>query len=175
MEKTLANVESVIDNILAPEEGFDTVDRVILRDVYLKSGNIYDGIHFSKGKVEDYLDESVLGAIGYALDLAFNRYKPTAAQIQERDAETIIIKINGREFKTYLDARGVQRFRRNSLIEYIVDNGGYLLNDLSIKYQNGQFTDDEFLDFYTSFGYSVGGFCDLSLFSHYTIENPLWD
>ena len=42
-------------------------------------------------------------------------------------------------------------------------------------YQRGNFSQDEYLTFYTSFGYSVCGLAELSFFSDLPIDNPVWE
>lgn len=104
----------------------------------------------------------------------------------------ITVKINGKEYQTYLDKHGTQRFVENRIVsrfidsnvalyskmgwKWMEDNNVYTLNDLSMEYHGkGEFSLDEMIEFHTMIGYSVGGFAELSYFEDVEIENPLWD
>lgn len=89
------------------------------------------------------------------------------------ESDVIMVKVNGKEYPTYL-YKGVQRFEPNELAMDV------LQKRISLE---------DYIAFYTMFGYSVDGFCD-ALESHigfnehiypgeiedyFTIENPLWE
>lgn len=175
MEKTAENIDKAITNLISPEDDVDLDFVPVIRDAYLKGEPIEEVVHPTKGSIADAFHESIPSYLQLTLPTIFDRYQPTDKEKFEANAETIIVKVGDREFETFLDESGVQRFRGNTVTRYIVDNGGYLLNELVMAYYDGKFTDDDFLTFYTSFGYSVGGFCDVSNFSHLDVENPLWD
>lgn len=107
--------------------------------------------------------------------------------------EIINVKINGKDYPSYIDGHGVQRFVSNPIVEafldsvqellvqhgwkWIDDHGLYTLHSLSMDYQLGRkgITLEHMIDYFTMIGYSVSGFCDLSYFKDIEIENPLWD
>lgn len=112
----------------------------------------------------------------------FERYTPSASQAWEDNAPRIPVKIAGKEFQTFLDERGVQRFCGNAVIRRMIDSptmrdshGPLSLNTLSEDFHRGMFSTEDWLDFMTSFGYSVSGLMGYSEFQHLPIENPLWD
>lgn len=55
------------------------------------------------------------------------------------------------------DKHGIIRFRRNKIVEYLLDNGGIDLNHLAVQ----DFSDEDRMQFAQLIGYSVGGFGDL--------------
>lgn len=102
--------------------------------------------------------------------------------------EIIIVKVDGREFETYIDEHGVQRFLENAAIRRYVDfanegppdfkikEGAYTLNDLWIDWHESSREDfpiEDMMVFYTMMGYSVSGFADV--FPDAYIENPRWE
>jgi len=106
------------------------------------------------------------------------------------EGDEITVTVGGRKFTTFI-TDGVQRFKTNTAISAYVDAGGrafnawnrsdrttpepYTLNDLATEYQEGKHTQDDMLTLYTSIGYSVAGFADLSLFHDLDIRNPVWE
>lgn len=105
--------------------------------------------------------------------------------------DIIMVKINGREFRTQLDSRGVQRFVTNPVVKRLMDKIGdaydklgyrqfealglYGMNEIGMDFHLGLYTVDDMLDFLTQTGYSVSGMLGLSYFEDVTVENPLWD
>ncbi len=87
--------------------------------------------------------------------------------------DNLEVKIDGKHYRTVIDEQGVQRFPVNSLYSHLVDTKQIDINRLSIDYQNGRFSRDEYMKFYRGIGYSVCGFSEV--FGDAEIENPLWD
>lgn len=56
---------------------------------------------------------------------------------------------------------GTCRFRKNTLIRWLVDQKKVDLCELSAAQQNGEFTIDEHMLFYVGLGYSLCGFSDV--------------
>lgn len=128
------------------------------------------------------LEEEILPDIEEVLYNEFDRYKPSTSQAWEDNAPRIIVKIGEKEFQTFITEDGIQRFCGNSVITRIMDSpplndsrGILSLNTLAVNYHNGEFSSEDWLDFMTSFGYSVSGLCGLSAFTYLPVENPLWD
>jgi hypothetical protein len=172
MEKTKENIIQTITNILAPED-IDADYIPYICEAYLQGKPIEEVAHPSKGSIFNSFDECLPSHIENSLQQVFDRYNPSAKQKFEDNAVTIMVKVGDYPYETYIDENGVQRFRSNSVIRSIVDKDPYMLNDLAISYQEGKFSDKDFLDFYTSFGYSVSGLVDLSRFTHLNVENPV--
>ena len=63
-----------------------------------------------------------------------------------------------------VDDNGVQRFKKNAIVDYLLDNGGIDLNQIARL----DFTDDDRAQFAQLIGYSVSGFADLSYVSEET-------
>ena len=107
--------------------------------------------------------------------------------MEAKPGDIIPIKLDGVEYQTYIDERGVQRFYENPdnailrsmpLVKVADGHGGWLTvldsNLMSIEYQRGKFTQREYAEAKMAQGYSVSGFCDLG-FDSMLLENPLWD
>lgn len=104
----------------------------------------------------------------------------------------IPVRVGSRTFDTVI-TNGVQRFVSNTVIRSFVDASGeafnewlrsgrnngepepYSLNTVDVEYHQGKHSVDDLLTLYTSIGYSVSGFMDLSLFDDLEIRNPLWE
>lgn len=101
-----------------------------------------------------------------------------------KEGTVIPIRVGGRVINTTIDHLGTQRLPSDPILCAWVSGSanvsgsgrlvGFTLNDMVMLYHEGKFTFDEWLDFYLNIGYSVGGFCDLSEFSHLDIVNPVW-
>jgi len=107
-----------------------------------------------------------------------------------KPGDVIPVKVDGRLYETIIDAGGVQRFRSNSVADYMfrhdstgrelnmtdgrdIHNNMLNLNTLVLAYKQGKIEKRDFMEFRMA-GYSVSGFCDLNEFAGITIENPLW-
>jgi hypothetical protein len=60
---------------------------------------------------------------------------------------------------------GVVRFQRNAIVRFLLDNGGFDLNQLTLK----GFPEEDWEQFAQLIGYSVDGFADLSYASEETV------
>lgn len=95
----------------------------------------------------------------------------------------IKVKIGRKEYDTYIDKNGVQRFIENKVVRYLVDEGIIDLNKLRMDFHDKKFPTIDYLEFYMLMGYSVCGFSELSVcgfselspFYGYQIKNPLWE
>jgi hypothetical protein len=92
-----------------------------------------------------------------------------------KPGEIIIVKVGDKPYETVIDKDGTQRFRANSLVRHLCDSGRVDLNQLCIDYQQGRFTQEEYLHFNMGLGYSVCGLAELSSFEDLEIDNPLWE
>ena len=106
------------------------------------------------------------------------------------EGDEIIVTVGGRKFTTVI-TDGVQRYKANTAVEAFVNASGeayevwirtdrstpepFSLNTLIMEYFNGKHTLDDMLTLYTSFGYSVSGMMDVSIFSELDVRNPLWE
>ena len=147
----------------------ETIDAVVTR--YFETGEFHP---------ETDAEDELWALMEEILEDQFERYHPDPRQEWEDNAPRIPVKIGDKEYQTYLDRHGVQRFVGNSVITRIMDhhsdpNATLSLNTLIVEYQQGRFSTEDWLDFMTSFGYSVGGLLDLSEFSYLPVENPLWE
>ena len=89
--------------------------------------------------------------------------------------DEIIVKLNGKEYISYIDSKGVQRFKTNSVVNDIFNIFNINLNTLSFNFLQGKYTKQEWIEFYTMIDYSLDGFSCLSDFQDVEIENPLWE
>lgn len=92
-----------------------------------------------------------------------------------KPGDEILMKVGGIEYTTVIDEYGIQRFKINSLIRHLYDEGIFDLNQLCIDYLNGKFNQRDYAEFNMQTGYSVCGFAELSSFQDMEIENPLWE
>lgn len=65
-----------------------------------------------------------------------------------------------------LDKHGIARFKENSIVRYLIDNGNISLNDIEIL----QFSKEDYEQFNQLLGYSVSGFGDLNYVRKKTVE-----
>jgi hypothetical protein len=90
--------------------------------------------------------------------------------------DVIPVRIGGRVIETIIDKNKTQRLPNTlSFIGMTESHSKVNLDTLSTLYREGGFTDNEWFDFYSHIGYSLGGFSSLSYFSEMEIVNPLWD
>lgn len=73
------------------------------------------------------------------------------------------LKPEDRAHEIVIDEHGVERFRQNRLVRFLVDNCKYDLNHIWGLYGDGDFTDAEMREVYRLMGYSVGGFGEVFL------------
>ena len=92
-----------------------------------------------------------------------------------KPGDVIKIKVGGVAYDTFIDDKGVQRFKKNSVLDYLVNTGVINLNPLVIMFASDRFTQRDYAEFNMMLGYSVDGFADLSSFQDMEIENPLWN
>lgn len=173
MEKNAENVRAIAEDVLrleGPDLGLDLEPFI---HAYV-NGETYEPASDAEREVIRIIKDN--------LWIHFERYSPSAQQAWEDNAPKIPVKIAGKEFQTFLDERGTQRFCGNAVITRMMDSrvlsdshGELSLNTLSLDFHKGMFSTEDWLDFMTSFGYSVGGLMDLSVFQHLPVENPLWD
>jgi DNA-directed RNA polymerase subunit N (RpoN/RPB10) len=173
MKKTAENVRAIVESVVELEGPGLGLDMEPFIQSYL-NGEPYT-------PANDAEDE-IIAVVQEPLWIHFERYNPSAKQAWEDNAERIPVKIAGREFQTFMDEHGVQRFCGNAVIRRMLDSrvlsnshGELSLNTLTIDFHTGMFSTEDWLDFMTSFGYSVSGLTGLSYFQHLPVENPLWE
>lgn len=71
---------------------------------------------------------------------------------------------------TYLDTQGVLRFRKNAIVEYLLDAGQVDMNRIALL----PFSDEDRRQFAQLIGYSVSGYNDLS-YVDYELAQMLHD
>lgn len=181
MEKNQENVEQIVYNVLyleADDRGVLAPERVSqIAEHYLQTGEVLLSDHSLGVEMahEDLPAAAGVGPLRRALYQEFERYSPNGKKAFEDAAEVIVVKVLGREFETYLDVNGTQRFKTDTVIITLFDRGLIDLDELSRDFYNGKITTEDMLNFYAKSGYSVDGLSNLSYFSHLTFENPLWD
>jgi len=89
--------------------------------------------------------------------------------------DEIYILLDGKPYLTVMDEGGVQRFKVNSVLRYLVNSGIIGLNELQIAYSQNKFTLDDYRQFCMMIGYSVDGFLDLSFNQDLKVLNALND
>ncbi len=108
-----------------------------------------------------------------------------------KPGDVIPVKVDGKVYETVIDENGVQRFRENSVLDYMfrhapdgrelnmmdgrdIHNGMMNLNTLVGAFRQGKFEKRDFLEFRIA-GHSVSWLLELSEFAGTVVENPLWD
>lgn len=63
------------------------------------------------------------------------------------------------------DEEGRVRFKRNAIVDFLVRDmrPGYDMNTIVTMVHHGKFSNEDLVQFYQLIGYSVGGYCELSL------------
>lgn len=93
-----------------------------------------------------------------------------------KTGDIIKVKVGGVGYDTIIDSDGVQRFKVNTTVRYLLDaNGKIDMNALRLAYNAGAFNKRDYAEFHMMIGYSVSGFCELSPFMDWEVYNPLWD
>ena len=103
--------------------------------------------------------------------------------------DTIEVMIEGKIYESFVDDHRVQRFKRNSVLDYMSvhdTNGNPIgpfgpnmhtmmrnLNTLAVAFSMGQFGKRDYMEIVMP-GYSISGFCDLHTFADWHIQNPAW-
>ncbi len=106
--------------------------------------------------------------------------------------DTIEVMVEGKIYETIIDKRKVQRFKTNTVLQYMFDHDAkgrkishttpsemhtqmLDLNMLSVAFQEGKFDKRDYCEVVMQ-GYSVSGFLDAVSFTHgdWTIQNPAW-
>ncbi len=65
------------------------------------------------------------------------------------------------------DRHGVDRFKRNEIVLYLLEKGGINMNDIALC----GFSDEDHRQFAQLIGYSVGGYADLSFCQgHWSVD-----
>ena len=102
-----------------------------------------------------------------------------------KPGDVIPVIIEGKLYETVIDEHGTQRFRSNTVLDYMREHDThgkpaamhhqmFNLNTLAVAFHMGKFDKRDYMELVMQ-GYSVSGFCDLSTFADWTISNPLWD
>lgn len=105
-----------------------------------------------------------------------------------RPGDRITVLVGGQPYETVIDERGTQRFVENpsnALVCRLRNRtdgrparpGADVadLNEMSMRYRRGEFTQREYAEMNMALGYSVDGFYELSSFEDMDIDNPLDD
>lgn len=87
--------------------------------------------------------------------------------------ESIVVTINGLEYDTYIDERGIQCFPLNRVVSWLVRIPESKINKIWDMANAGLFDKEELMELYILIGYSVSGFSEM--FPDAKIENPLWE
>lgn len=198
-EKNEDNVKHVIEDAAAKkhlEVRNEDVDA--LSKAYMKHGDIDLAVNAEGDVISDIMDGEELDVIADALTDKFE------GEPETEDANIIVVTFNGKSYDTYIDEHGTQRFVGNPVVRKfmsvsqkrwvnyftgsVFDGGAdYDRNEdhpdepvnmgtLSAMFREGEFTQEEWLDFHALLGYSVDLLVKmLDDFSNMEYENPLQD
>lgn len=112
-----------------------------------------------------------------------------------KPGDVIPVKINGKVYETVISESGVQRFRSNSVLDYMfhhdstgrelnmrdgrdIHNGMLHMDTLAVAHAQGKIDSREYMEFLMP-GWSVSGFIDkfsmVKPINSWLIDNPIWD
>lgn len=74
--------------------------------------------------------------------------------------------INGKEYETFIDDNGSERFKPNNLISKMRIQFNIIASDMVRLYELDAITQMELLDYYAGIGMSVCGVMELSFFEN---------
>jgi len=60
------------------------------------------------------------------------------------------------------DDRNIARFKENGIVRFLLDNGPFSLNELSMMLAKGKFSQEDYTQLMQLIGYSVSGYGELS-------------
>lgn len=168
MEKTLNNVKLLVATIIQDKSFSSEFSLEVFAVAYTKEEPFPDSDEYKE--VETLTEQ--------ALWNEFARYSPDPLQDWKDTAEKIIVTIAGKEYRTYLDHHGTQRFYGSPVMQTLIGSlttkSEVIMNSLLMDYQLGNFSSEDWLDFMTSaHDYSVSSLMSLDEFSYLPIENPL--
>lgn len=193
IEKNSENVENVIKDVVAEHQlDVQPCDIPAIKDAYLKRGDINLALTGQGEIVSDVMEAEELDVLSNALEDNFGQ------QNQNIPFQIYPVKIRNKTYETYVDEHGNQRFVGNPIIEVMVrnmqnhwraymvadvDKNGhydadkaevpYSLDRIAQQYRDGEFTLDQYLGFYASFGFSLSMLKHLPEFETLYIDNPL--
>jgi hypothetical protein len=193
MDKTEDNVKQVLNEtanehqMSVPEEDINA-----LADAYMKRGDVDLAINSDGEVLSDIMDEEQLDT------LSANLYSEFGEQNHDVPFQIRVVKIDGRSYDTYVDDKGVQRFVGNPIIRLLVRNmqknwkkyylaqqetdEGYdsenpdiplHLGAIAEMYKKGEFSLEQYLDFYAAFSFSLKWLRTTEPFDSLTYENLL--
>jgi hypothetical protein len=193
MDKTEDNVKQVLNEtanehqMSVPEEDINA-----LADAYMKRGDVDLAINSDGEVLSDVMDEEQLDT------LSANLYSEFGEQNHDVPFQIRVVKIDGRSYDTYVDDEGVQRFVGNPIIRLLVRNmqknwtkyylaqqetdEGYdaenpdvplHLGAIAEMYKKGEFSLEQYLDFYAAFSFSLKWLRTSEPFDTLTYENLL--
>ena len=87
--------------------------------------------------------------------------------------DVIMVKVGEKEYPTFIDGNGVQRFVGNDLLKWIHLTRNVDLNILGIAFQHNLFSKQEYLEFYIGISTSLSHIMELDWFEDIEIVNPL--
>jgi hypothetical protein len=171
-EKTAEMVEEIILmtvkhkhlNMLPEEVSF-------LRAAYLKHGDIDLAINDEGDVLSDVKDDEEMDAIHDALETAFGEpERTTHSQVE-------MLAVNGKLYKTYVDAAGETRFIANPVTQLLYHDmqahSGLLKKEaLDEMFYNGTFTVQEWVDFHAATGCTVAYLKQLPGLENLTVKDP---
>lgn len=189
--KTDDNVEQTIKDAVEQhnieiKEG----DVEALRKAYMKHGDIDLAVDKEGDVLSDIMEGEELDVIAGAL------HKNFGTQSHNVPFQIFVVKINGRSYDTFIDNYGTQRFVGNRVVERLMKETQkrfianliapdeydenekliekeaiFSISDLGELYNQGEFTFEEYLDFYALLGYSLTSLKMLPEFDKHAIEN----
>lgn len=158
------NIETTI-KITASENGIHLQEGDIeaLRKAYVKFGDVDLALNTEGDVLSDVMEETQLDIIAGALNREFGKQGHTYPY------QIYPVKINGHNYKTYVDEYGDQRFRGNKILNHHLPELPY--EQEKEAYLAGTYTTEEWVEFNYIIGSKLKDFM-LTLNTSIDIENP---
>jgi hypothetical protein len=103
-----------------------------------------------------------------------------AKNLKYKTGDTIIIKVNSKDYQTIIDNDGVQRFMYSNKAVWLIfknmtdSSNRKIRRNLITDFEKGVLTSYQLFDIFTNFEYTVGGLLEMNMFEDFRIKNPYY-
>lgn len=155
----------IIDTITEHQIALNEGDVQAFCKAYQKFGDVDLAVNAEGQVLSDVMEGPELDLIANALNAAFGK------QAHHYPEQTYPVKINGRQYQTYVDEFGVQKFVGNRAVQQLLQDPALDCQLAREAYEAGEYTIDEWTEFNAVIGSNTKEFM-LTLKTSAEIENP---